>query len=165
MREPFVYNEKGFLLLEHLIAMVIMSVLSLTFLYLMQVVSTYATSQTSLTMHEVNSLAIRLQNEIKSAEFLTVSDGKLLAHFTREGNVVSFSAQNNRLVRQVNGRGGEILVYHLSGMDVILFDHQSARLSMKSFDGDVFPFYLSILQIEVDCLEKIEEEADRYDEE
>lgn len=164
MRESFVYNEKGFLLLEHLISIVIMGVLSLAFLYLMQVVSAYTVDQTSLTMHEVNSLAIRLQNEIKFAEFLTVADGQLLAHFTREGDIVSFSAQNNRLVRQVNGRGGEILVYNLSGMDIDLFDDQSARLSLRSFDGDVFQFYLFVLSIDVDRVE-IEEGDDQNVEE
>ena len=143
-------NEKGFLLLEHLIAIVIMGVLSIAFFSLMQVVSLYAFDQTSLTMHEVNSLAIRLQNEIRFANSLTAADGQLFAHFTNEGNIVSFSAQNNRLVRQVGGRGGEIMVYNLAGMDIVLFDNQSARVSLRSFNGDVFQFYLHILSMEVD---------------
>ena len=178
MNEPFVYdlevgdeksevrknlfltsrNEKGFLLLEHLISIVIMGVLSITFLSLMQVTSVYTANQTSLTMHEVNSLAIRLQNEIRFADSLTVADGRLFAHFIGEGNVVSFSAQNNRLVRQVEGRGGEILVYNLSGMDVVLFDDHSARVSLISFDGDVFQFYLSTLHMEVNHIEISEED-------
>jgi len=158
MNEPFVCNEKGFLLLEQLISIVIMGVLSITFLSLMQVVSVYTVSQTSLTMHEVNSLAIRLQNEIRFADSLSVADGRLFAHFTGAGNVVSFSAQNNRLVRQVDGRGGEILVYNLSGIDVVLFDNQSARVSLVSFDGDVFQFYLQVLHMEVNRPEISEEE-------
>jgi len=164
MNEPFVYNEKGFLLLEHLISIVIMSVLSITFLYLMRVVSVYTVDQTALTMHEVNSLAIRLQNEIRLADSLTAADGRLFAHFTREENVVSFSAQNNRLVRQVDGRGGEIMVYNLSGMNVVLFDNRSARISLVSFDGDIFQFYLQALHMEVDHPE-IWEEDDIDDEE
>ena len=157
MNTSFVYNEKGFLLLEHLISLVIMSILNITFLTLMQVVSVYTVSQTSLTMHEVNSLAIRLQNEIQHADSLTATDGRLLAHFTREGDVVSFTAQNNRLVRQVNGRGGEIMVYNLSGMNVSLFDSRSARVSLRSFDGDVFQFYLQLLHVEVNLPEIWEE--------
>jgi len=151
-------NEKGFLLLEHLIAIAIMSILSIAFLILMQIVSVYTVDQTSLTMHEVNSLAIRLQNEVQHADSLTGTGGRLVAHFTREGDVVSFTAQNNRLVRQVNGRGGEIMVYHLSGMNVTLFDSRSARVSLRSFDGDVFRFYLQLLHVEVNLPEIWEED-------
>jgi len=153
-------NEKGFLLLEHLIAIAIMSLLSVAFFTLMQIVSIYTVDQTSLAMHEVNSLAIRLQSEIQHAERLTVADGRLMAHFTRDGDVVSFTAQNNRLVRQVNGRGGEIMVYHLAGMNVVLFDHQSARVTLSSLDGDSFQFYIQLLHVEVDLSESWEEDED-----
>ena len=163
MKEGFAYNEKGFLLLEHLISIVIMGILSIVFLYLMQIVSVYTVDQTSLTMHEVNSLAIRLQNEIRFASSLTSTDTQLFANFTREGNVVSFSAQNNRLVRQVNGRGGEILLYNLFGMDIELFDNQSARISLVSAEGEVFQFYLRVLQIEFERVAI--KEADNIDEE
>ncbi|MCL1989336.1 MAG: hypothetical protein FWG67_00440 [Defluviitaleaceae bacterium] len=156
MREPFVYNEKGFLLLEHLISLVIIGMLSFAFLALMQVVSVYTVDQTALTMHEVNTLAVRLQNEIRSADFLTVSEGHLRAHFENDGNVVRFLAQHHRFMRQVNGRGGEILVYNISGADVFLFDHQSARLSLRSFDGDVFQFYLSTLSIGINEIHVLE---------
>ena len=153
-------DERGFLLLEHLIAIAIMSMLSIAFLALMQIVSVYTIDQTSLTMHEVNSLAMRLQSEIQHAERLTATDGRLLAHFTRDGEVVSFTAQNNRLVRQVNGQGGEIMVYHLSGMNVVLFDSQSARVSLMSLEGDVFQFYLQLLHVEVNLLASWEEDED-----
>ena len=142
-------NEKGFLLLEHLISILIVGILSIAFLSLMQVVQVYTVDQTSLTMHEVNTLAIRMQNEIRNARSLTAADGQLFAHFNGDENVVSFSAQNNRLVRQVDGRGGEIMVYNLADMHVVLFDNQSARVSLISFDGDVFQFYLEVLSIEV----------------
>ena len=140
--------------MEHFLALVAMGILSLAFLSLMQVVSVYTVDQTSLAMHEVNSLAVRLHQEVRFADFLTASDGQLFAHFTRDGEVVSFSAQNERLVRQVNGRGGEILVYHLSGMDVVLFGSQSARISMRSLDGGVFRFYVRIFGIEADHVER-----------
>jgi len=141
-------NEKGFLLLEHLISIVVVGILSLAFLSLMQVVRVYTVDQTALTMHEVNTLAIRLQNEIRFAESLSAADGQLFAHFA-DGRVVSFSARNDRLVRQVDGQGGEIMVYNLAGMDVVLFGSQSVRVSLRSFDGDVFQFYLQILQMNV----------------
>ena len=137
---------KGFLLLEHLISVVIVGILSIAFLSLMQVVQIYTFDQTSLTMHEVNTLAIRLQNEIRSADLLSALDGQLLVYFTEDEAVVSFTAQNDRLVRQVNGRGGEIMVYNLADMDVILFDDYSARVILRSLDDDVFQFYLEILR-------------------
>ena len=147
---PLIFkNEKGFLLLEHLISILIVGILSIAFLSLMQVVRGFSVDQTSLTMHEVNTLAVRLQNEIGDACFLTAEEGQLFAHFSGDGYVVSFSAQNNRLVRQVDGRGGEIMVYNLADMNVVLFDDQSARVSLISFDGDVFQFFLEVLSLEV----------------
>ena len=137
-------NERGFLLLEHLISILIVGILSVAFLSLMQVVRVYTVDQTALTMHEVNTLAIRLQNEVRFADSLKAADGQLFVHFNEAGNVVSFSAQNDRLVRQVDGRGGEIMVYNLAKMEVFLFDDQSARISLVSFDGNVFQFYLEI---------------------
>jgi len=144
----FVSNEKGFLLLEHLIAVVIMGILSITFLALMQVVASYRADQTALTMHEINTLAIRLQNEIRSANSLTSSTGQLTAGFA-DGSFVSFQMQNNRLTRQVNDRGGEILVYNIANMEVHLFDERSARLSLTSFDNELFQFYLHALVFEL----------------
>lgn len=164
MNEPFVYNEKGFLLLEHLISIAIVSILSIILVYLMQVVSIYRTDQTSLTMHEVNTVAIRMQNEIRFADSLTGANNQLYAHFTTGNRVVNFTFQNNRLVRQVGGRGGEILIYNLFGMEVVLFDSRSARVSLVSFDGDIFQFYLSIIHIEVQRPE-IEVVDEKYEEE
>ena len=157
VREPFVCNEKGFLLLEHLISMVIMGFLSIAFLSLMQVVSIYSVSQTSLTMHGANSLAIRLQNEIQFADSLKIADGQLLVHFPGERGVVSFFAQNNRLIRQVDGRGGEIMIYNVARMNVILVDNRSARVSLTSTDGDVYQFHLQVLHMEVNRPEIREE--------
>lgn len=178
MKEPFVSNEKGFLLLEHLIAIVIMGILSLTFLALMQVVSNYKEEQTTLTMHEVNTIAIRLQNEIRSADFLTATQGQLSAHFESENNIVNFFVQNNRLMRQVNGRGGEILVYNISEMSTLLFNEHSVSISLKSLDDNLFQFYLQVVNIainvpeivteaetETEIVSEIEETEKNYDEE
>jgi len=147
-RQLIFSNEKGFLLLEHLISVVIVGVLSIAFLSLIQVVRVYTANQTALTMHEVNTLAVRLQNEIRFAQSLSAADGRLFAHFT-DGRVVSYSAQNDRLVRQVDGIGGEIMVYNLAAMDVVLFDSRSAQVSLKSFDGGIFQFYLEVFRLEV----------------
>ena len=144
MKELFVC-EKGFLLLEHLISIVIVGILSIAFLSLMQVVRVYTFDQTSLTMHEINTLAVRMQNEIRFADSLSHADGQLLAYFAED--VVSFTAQNDRLVRQVNGLGGEIMVYNLAGMEVVLFDNYSARVILRSPEDNVFQFYLEILRL------------------
>jgi len=164
MREPFVFNEKGFLLLEHLIAIVIMGILSITFLALMQVVASHRADQTALTMHEVNTLAIRLQNEIRTANDLTASTNQLMAQF-EDGNTVSFQIQNNRLTRQVNGRGGEILIYNISELNVYLFNEHSVRITLKSLDGNRFQFYLQALTVEISFSEAEGEEEEKEEEE
>lgn len=162
MNERFAFNERGFLLLEHLIAIAIMSILSLAFFALMQMVSSYTVDQEAFTMHEANTLAVRMQNEIKTADFLSTANGQLLAHF--DDGTVSFAILNNRLTRQVNGRGGEILAYNVHAMDVTLFDQLSARITLRTADERWFQLYLSVLNIQLDFPEIEEPSTESQDE-
>jgi len=165
MSEKFAYNEKGFLLLEHLIAIVIMGVLSITFLHLMQLIAVYTVDQTALTMHEVNTIAIRMQNEVRQASFLTTVDGGLFLHFPEEERVVSFLIVNNRLGRRVNGAGGDILIYNLPQMAVTLFDSHAATVTLTAFSGEVFEFYVFIPHMEVNREDLTESDDEELTEE
>lgn len=158
----FAYNEKGFLLIEHLIAIVIMSILVMVILGLMQVVSAYTTNQTALTMHEVNTVATRLQNEIRLANYLTSSGSGVVAHFESQNNEIGFHVQNNRLMRQVNGRGGEILVYNLSSMTVEVFNENSAAITLLSLEGEAFRFPIYTLHITIPEIDEADEDEEDY---
>ena len=158
MKEKFVYDERGFLLVEHLIAVVIVGILSVVLLSLMQVITAYRNDYRALTQHEVNTISLRLQNEINFATTLSADDHQLFVYFAKTGHTVSFSARNNRMLRQVNGVGGEIVTYHLRSLDVSLFSDQAARLRLTSLEGDVFEIDVSILSLDVEIVRMTDEE-------
>jgi len=145
----FVSNQKGFLLLEHLISIAITGIISIAFLSVMQVISGYAASQNALAMHEVNTIAIRIQNETRFADFLTASPGRFDVHFENSSEIVSFFVLNERLVRRVNERGGEILIYNIASMDVVAFGSGAVRVILKCSNGSEFSFSLSVLQLNI----------------
>lgn len=150
MNERFVYNEKGFLLLEHVLSLALVGILSLALISLLQVVSAFHIDQTTLTQHEVNTLGVRLQNEAQFATSLSAAENQLLLHFNQNNDVVSFIVRNGRLVRQVNGSGGEIASYDVQSLDVVLFGDYAARLQLRSAEGERFDIYVSVLRLEVD---------------
>lgn len=151
-------DERGFLLIEHLISVVIVGILSVVLLYLMQIISVYRRDYNALTQHEVNTIGLRLQNEINFATALSAGDNQLLVYFAETGDTVSFSARNNRMLRQVNGGGGEIVTYNLRSMEVQLFSDQAARLRLMSLEADVFYIYVSILSLDVSIAQVADEE-------
>ena len=159
VRGRFAYDERGFLLVEHLISMVIVGILSIVLLYLMQIISIYRHDYNALTQHEVNTIALRLRNEINFATTLSVGNNELFVYFAETEETVSFSARNNRMLRQVNGVGGEIVTYNLQRMDVKLLSDQAARLRLVSIEGDVFYIYVSILSLDISSI-RVENEAD-----
>lgn len=150
MNERFVYNERGFLLLEHILSLVIVGILSWAMIALLQVISVYHANQNALTQHEVNTLSVRLQNEVQFATSLSATENHLQVYFSQTGDVVSFVVRNGRLIRQVNGSGGEVLVYHLQGLDVTLFSDQAARLELVSIENQSFNVYVSTLRLDLD---------------
>lgn len=150
MKGRFVYNEKGFLLLEHLLALAIIGILSIVLVYLLQVISVYHIDQNALTHHEINTLGLRLQNEVQFATSVSAAPNQFLIHFDHNDEVVSFSVRNDRLLRQVNGTGGEIATYHIRSLDVTLFGDQAARLQLTSLEGERFNIYVSTLRFYVD---------------
>lgn len=149
MKKPFVYNEKGYLLLEHLLAMFVVGILVLTFVPLLTVITTYESDVNALTMHEVNTLAIRLQNEVRGGSHLKPRANGISVYFAPEGTTVSFFVQNNRLMRQVDGRGGEILHYHIRHLDASLATDTNATLALTSLTGEVFAFGLHIFDLTI----------------
>jgi len=140
LKKSFVYDERGFLLLEHLIAVVIMGIMMVVFLSLMEIVAGFTAQQGELTMHEVNTLAVRIQNEARHANQLTSSDHQLFLHFDHTDDVIGFVISNNRLLRQVNGRGGEIMSYHVTNLNVEQLTDTRAGLLVNGSNGEVFRF-------------------------
>lgn len=149
VKEQFACDERGFLLIEHLISVAIVGILSVTLLSMMQIISVYRQDYNGLTQHEVNTIGLRLQNEIKFATSTSSENNQLLVYFEETGNTVRFWVRNNRMIRQVNGLGGEIVSYNIERMDVQLFSDQSARIRLISLDSAVFEIYVRVLSLDV----------------
>ena len=147
MRKQYVFDQKGFLLVEHLISVIIVAILSIVIVYLLQVFSMYHINLNSLSHQEVHTLATRLRNEVRKADFLSSGNNQLRLYFNDTERIVTFSARNGRMLRQVNGSGGEIATYNLYSMDVYLINDQAANLRLISLEGDIFYIYVTILRL------------------
>ena len=150
MKESYVFNESGFLLLEHLVAIVILGILSISFLHLIKVVTMYDVDQNALTMHEVNTIAIRMQNEIRSANTLKAGEDYIIAYFGATDQEISFSIRNNNLVRQVDGRGGEVLGYNIRAISAHKVNDNGALVSLICNEMQKFQFYIFTLNLNLD---------------
>jgi len=151
----FVFNQKGFLLLEHLIAIAIMGIISVAFLSVMQVISGYTVNQNALTMHEVNTIAIRLQNEVRFAESFSANSGRLDVYWHDSDDIVNIFVLNDRLVRRVNGVGGEVLIYNIASMEVVALSSNVVRVVLRCMNGNDFSFILSTLQLKVEFVTEV----------
>ena len=138
--KKFACNEKGFFLVEHLLAVVITSLLAAASVALIHTVRAYQVNPIHLTQHEVETLATRLQQEAAYATAIQTDPEQL--HLEIDGNLVSYVFQNNRISRQVNGRGGEIALYNVSGLHVAPGPNQSATLTITSMSGHAYEIYL-----------------------
>ena len=148
MKWKFAYNklnDHGFILIEQLISLIIVGILSIIILVLFQTIVVFYDSDNTLTVQEVNTLTVRLQLESQRAATISVGDGSVHLHPHVGQNVVSYVVRNNRLIRQVNNAGGEILSYHVSHLSAVGHDLSRATMSITSTSGDVFDIYLFTL--------------------
>ena len=142
MKKKYVFNQNGFLLLEHLIALFITALLSLLLVLLLQVVKNYQINPNQITHQEVETLATRLQKESRRLDYFSINQQRLLFHLNDQ-SIISYHIQNNRLIRQRDGRGGEIALYHCKNLTIELLNEHSVLLELTSTHGDIFTIYLS----------------------
>lgn len=136
----FACNERGFLLMEHLLGLVITSILATTAVLLMQTLRTYQVNPVHLSQHEVETLATRLQIEAAFADSLTARGNQIILEV--DGNQVSYLWNNQRISRQVNGRGGEIALYNVAEFRVFPGNDRSIRAEITSFADITHELYL-----------------------
>lgn len=141
MSKPFAYNQKGFVLIEHLIALFIAVILTATATHILQVIASYQVETHVLSQHEVQTLATRIQNEARWATSLSAHGQELRLHF--DDSTVSFVMRNGRLLRQIDGLGGEVALYLAEDFRVVLLNNYSATLQFASISGEIFSVYIS----------------------
>ena len=137
----FVYNEKGFFLMEHLIGVIITGILAVSTTVLLHTLRTYQTQPLHLTQHEVETLATRLQQEAAFATFLPGPRHQF--NLQIGSSHISYVFQNNRISRLVNGRGGEIALYNVANFEVFPGNNQSSLLEITSYSGNSYTIFLT----------------------
>lgn len=147
MKKRFVYSsQRGFLLIEHLIALMITGILTTVTLSLLHVIKGYTIEPTRLSQHEVETFTSHLQKEAQRAHSISINQQKLMLHFS-DASVTSYFIQNNRLMRQANGKGGEIALYNCTRLEIEFVHDQSAHLKLTSNQNDTYDVYLSLLSL------------------
>lgn len=154
MKKHFVYklNTKGFLLLEQLIALIVTSLLLITLLSLIQVTKLYASNTDAVLLNEMEALSTQLQIEAKSTLSFSSLDTKNLRMNKNNGDVVIYYISDNRLMRQVNGKGGEVALYHCSDLNVTLISDSAAEIQLQT-PAQTTSFYLSTFQLPMPIIE------------
>jgi len=152
MKKQYVYNQKGYLLIEHLMALFLTSILTAVIIALLQVLKSHHVEATQITQHEIETLTTRLNKEVRRASSISASQNRLILHFSDTTDKVSYHVQNNRLTRQINSLGGEIALYHCKKLTVELLNDHSVKLELISAFDDIFNIYLSTLTFPIDSL-------------
>lgn len=138
----FKLSNHGFLLVEHLIALSITSLLILLLTQLLPLINFYQTDLNQVTQQEISALRTQLQKEAKRAIHFSNTSSQFQIHLSN-GTVSTYYISNRRLMRQVGGKGGEVALYHCDKLTTTLHHDQSATLTLQSSSGHQYTIYLS----------------------
>lgn len=151
-------SSHGFLLVEHLFAIIITSILMTVLLSFIHLMKAYVSNDDLISQNQIDALATQLQIEAKVATRFASSNQKELDIYLYDGSLVTYRIQNQRLMRQVQGKGGEIALYHCQGLEVELLNNSSVYLHLQT-PGKNYRLYLTILSLPIPIILDVEEEA------
>ena len=151
-------SSHGFLLIEHLFAIIITSILMIVLLSFIHLTKTYVSNYDLISQNQIDALATQLQIEAKVATRFATSNQKEFDVYLYDGSLVTYRIQNQRLMRQVQGKGGEVALYHCQGLDVELLNDSSVYLHLRT-PGKNYRLYLTILSLPIPIILEVEEEA------
>lgn len=143
VNKKFVYSlsNHGFLLVEHLIGLVITALLTLLILRLFPLIKTYQTDLDRVSHEEITTLRARLQKEAQHALRFDIS-GEKLTLYLESGKQSTYFISNHRLMRQVDGKGGEVALYHCDQLDITQHHDQSVTLTLRTKNNS-YSIYLT----------------------
>ena len=161
MKRNFVFNlsQHGFLLIEHLIATIITGSLILLTLSFIQVTKSYTSNLTVVSQNQIDILATQLQIESKTASYFKLSSPSELGIVLQTGTHISYRIQNQKLIRQVDGKGGEVALYHCDGLQAHLINEKAVELQLQTSTQN-FKFYLTTLTLPLPSILAIDSEED-----
>lgn len=155
----FKLSHHGFLLVEHLMAIIITGSLVLLILSFIQVTRSYASNVTFVSQNQIDALATQLQIESKTASYFKVSNPNELELILQNGTSVTYRIQNQKLIRQLDGKGGEVALYHCHGLQASLINESSASLQLQT-PNQTFHIYLTTLTLPLPTVLSLELDED-----
>lgn len=112
----FVFNNKGFTLIESLMALMVYSFLIINIMQFMLVlkynVDNYYDDKQLL------NLSTSLTSDFIATREVEVKDDKLINYLT-DGEEISYKFINNKLIRQVDNKGGEVLLLNVEDIKFV----------------------------------------------
>lgn len=151
-------SSHGFLLVEHLFAIIVTSILMIVLLSFIHLMKAYVSNYDLISQNQIDALTTQLQIEAKIATRFATSNQKELDVYLYDGSLVTYRIQNQRLMRQVQGKGGEVALYHCQGLDVELLNDSAVYLNLQT-PGKNYRFYLTIISLPIPIILEVEEEA------
>lgn len=136
----FVSNQKGIFLVEQLLALILTTILSAAATVLISSLAAYQINPNHLSQHEIETLATRMQQESAYAGQLLADGGQL--RMVTDGQTVSYTFQNQRISRLVNGRGGEIALYNVKDFQTYQLPN-AALLKITNHAGQIHEIFLT----------------------
>lgn len=157
MRRCSVFKSNhGFLLIEHLLALAITSILMLTLTQLLPMIDNYQSNLDKVTSQEMSTLTTQLQKEAQRATHFSYRSPTFSVHL-KNGSIATYFISNHRLMRQIDGKGGEVALYDCDKLTATIHNDQSATLTLISSGGDIYSIYLSSTLLPLE-LEELDEE-------
>lgn len=102
----------------------------------------FQTNLNQATSQELTALSTQLQKEAKTATHFSTDESTLQIHLAN-GTVTSYNISNHRLMRQVDGKGGEVALYHCEKIDIMLHQPQCVTLKLYTSKDKTYDIYLS----------------------
>jgi type II secretory pathway pseudopilin PulG len=136
----FVFEERGFLLVEYLLVLFVAGLLAMSTVGLLSTSLRYQVDPQQISAQEIGGLATRMQKEARNAREISVADNRLILLMS-DGSEVSYLLNNQRLFRRYNN-GGEVAAYQVEGMEAEVFNQYSVLIHLISVFGERFPIYL-----------------------
>ncbi|WP_162297847.1 ComGF family competence protein [Halalkalibacillus sediminis] len=133
-------SESGITLISLLLAL---SVLIMIFPLLNQMLSSIEKLNTSAS---IDTLAIEqfyyfLENELNHSEKITLATEKITFH-RKDGSIVTYSKYEDKLRRQSNDLGHELLIFNVLSMKTFQLNDHAFQLTLQFRDGEFHEKYL-----------------------
>lgn len=126
--KKFVLANKGYTLLETLIGLIVLGVLMTLLLAMVQMMS--KNNINNYFNRNVSVIVTKLENDFIAAKSTTLDNGKLKIDQYSGDKKVTYKCQGKKLVRRVNGLGGETLIDNLDSCSISSINDKSYKINI-----------------------------------